>query len=173
MGIRREKNEPKILDVDASMQGTLAFKDPVNLRINGNFDGKLDTKGSLTIGENASVRADIIGEEIIVAGKVTGNITAQKQLKILSKAHIVGDITTPLLDVESGAVMHGKCYMLTGPGGKGNIFNVEELARYLEVDISNIMEWANTGKIPAFKEGNDWRFERGKIEEWIAKERTK
>lgn len=173
MRIRREKTEPKILDVDASMQGTLVFKDPVNLRINGNFDGKLDTKGSLTIGENASVRADIIGEEIIVAGKVTGNITAQKQLKVLSKAHIVGDITMPLLSVESGAVMHGKCYMLTGPGGKGNIFNVEELARYLEVDISNITEWANTGKIPAFKEGNDWRFERGKIEEWIAKERTK
>jgi excisionase family DNA binding protein len=173
MGIRREKNEPKILDVDASMQGTLAFKDPVNLRINGNFDGKLDTKGSLIIGENASVRAEIIGEEIIVAGKVTGNITAQKQLKVLSNAHIVGDITTPLLSVESGAVVHGKCCMLTGPGGKGNIFNVEELARYLEVDVSNIMEWANTGKIPAFKEGNDWRFERIKIEEWIAKEKTK
>jgi len=51
--MRRRKDEEfaeKILDVDASMQGTLAFKDPVNLRINGKFDGKLDTKGSLTIG---------------------------------------------------------------------------------------------------------------------------
>ena len=32
----------KILDVDASMQGTLSFNDPVNLRINGKFEGKLN-----------------------------------------------------------------------------------------------------------------------------------
>ena len=81
---RRDKNEQKILDVDASMQGTLAFRDPVNLRINGNFEGKLDTKGSLTIGDNASVRADIKGEEIMIGGKVVGNILAEKELKILN-----------------------------------------------------------------------------------------
>jgi len=171
--LKREKNEKKILDVDASMQGTLAFKDPVNLRINGNFEGKLDTKGSLIIGENASVAADISGEKIVVAGKLTGNINAAKTLNILSTAHIVGDVTTPELSVEAGAVMHGRCQMLTGSAARGNIFNVEELARYLEVETSNILEWANSGRIPAFKEGNDWRFERPKIDEWIAKERTK
>ena len=168
--LRRDKNEKKILDVDASMQGTLAFKDAVNLRINGSFEGRLDTKGSLMIGENASIRADIIGEEIAIGGKITGNITATNSLKVLSGAHIIGDITTPNLSVESGAVIHGKCQMLMG---KGNVFNIEELARYLEVEISNILEWANTGKIPAFKDGNDWKFERPKIEEWIAKEKTK
>ena len=171
--LRRDKNEKKILDVDASMQGTLIFKDPVNLRINGNFEGKLDTKGSLTIGENASIRADINGDEIVISGKLTGNVVASSNLKVLSSAHIVGDITTPSLSVETGAVIHGKCQMLTGAGSKGSIFNIEELARYLEVDVSNILEWANSGKIPAFKEGNDWRFERPKIEEWVAKEKTK
>ncbi|MDP2920927.1 MAG: polymer-forming cytoskeletal protein [Candidatus Omnitrophota bacterium] len=171
--LKREKRETKVLDVDASMQGTLAFKDPVNLRINGNFEGRLDTKGSLAIGENALVRADINGEEIVIGGKVTGNIVAVKSLKVLAGAHIVGDMTTPSLSVDSGAIIHGKCHMLTGSGSKGNIFNVEELARYLEVEASNIIEWANSGRIPAFKEGNDWKFERPKIEEWVAKEKTK
>jgi len=171
--LKRDKNEKKILDVDASMQGTLTFKDPVNLRINGDFEGKLDTKGSLTIGENASIRADISGDEIIISGKITGNIVAGSSLKVLSSAHIVGDITTPRLSVETGAVIQGKCQMLTGTGSKGNIFNTEELARYLEVEVSNIIEWANSGKIPAFKEGNDWKFERPKIEEWVAKEQHK
>ena len=64
--LRREKQDKKVLDVDASMQGTLTFKDPVNLRINGSFEGRLDTKGMLTIGENASVRADIHGDEIVI-----------------------------------------------------------------------------------------------------------
>jgi excisionase family DNA binding protein len=171
--LKRDKNEKNILDVDAGMQGTLIFKDPVNLRINRDFEGKLDTKGSLTIGGNASVRADITGDEIIISGKVTGNILASHSLKVLSSAHIIGDITTPILSVETGAIIHGKCQMLTGSGSKNSILNTEELAKYLEVEISNILEWANSGKIPAFKEGNDWKFERPKIEEWIAKEKTK
>tara|TARA_Y100000031_G_C8198783_1_gene375137 strand:- start:496 stop:1014 length:519 start_codon:yes stop_codon:yes gene_type:complete len=170
---RKDRNEPKILDVDARMQGTLAFKDPVNLRINGNFEGKLDTKGSLTMGENSTVRADINGEEITVAGKITGNITALKELKILSKAHIVGDIQTPVLSVESGAVIQGKCSMLNTKNQKDRILDVEELARYLEVETSNILSWAKSGNIPAFKEGNEWKFDRTLVDEWIAKERAK
>lgn len=170
---RRDRNESKILEVDASMQGTLAFKDPVNLRINGSFEGRLDTKGSLTIGENANIRADIRGEEIVVAGKVTGNIIAEKELRILSKAHIVGDVTTPVLGVETGAVFQGKCQMLNHPAQKGRIFNTIELAKYLEVEVSNITDWASSGKIPAFKEGSEWRFDRRSVDEWIAKEKSR
>lgn len=171
--MRRDREE-KILDVDASMQGSLTFKDPVNLRINGSFDGKLDTKGSLTIGQNATVRADINGEDIVVSGKVTGNITANKQLKILSSAHIVGDISTPVLAMEAGAIMQGKCQMLSRhSASRDNVFNVEELAKYLEVEASNIVNWASSGKIPAFKEGNEWRFDRALVDEWIAREKTK
>jgi excisionase family DNA binding protein len=55
---------------------------------------------------------------------------------------------------------------------KGTL-SAEELAKYLEIDVSSILEWANSGKIPAFKEGNDWKFEFPKIEEWIAKEKVK
>lgn len=170
---RRDRNEAKVLDVDASMQGTLAFKDPVNLRINGRFEGKLDTKGSLAVGENATIRADINGEEIRIGGKVTGNIIAKKQLNVLSHAHIVGDITTPVLSVESGAVIQGKCQMLGHSSQKGATFNADELARYLEVEVSNIVNWANSGRIPAFKEGSEWRFDRTMVDQWIAKERAK
>lgn len=168
---RRDRNEQKILDVDASMQGTLSFKDPVVLRINGSFEGKLDTKGSLIIGDNATVRADINGEEIVVGGKITGNVTAQKELKLLSRAHIVGDITTPVLSVESGAVLQGRCQMLSHPAKKEGIFDINQLAKYLEVEVSNILEWADSGRIPAFKEGNEWRFERTMVDEWILRER--
>ncbi|MFH1644925.1 MAG: polymer-forming cytoskeletal protein, partial [Candidatus Omnitrophota bacterium] len=62
MAFLRKKNrkplEEKVLDVDASMQGSMVFKDAVNLRINGAFDGSLDTRGKLTIGEGAVVCAD-------------------------------------------------------------------------------------------------------------------
>jgi len=158
----KKKLEGKILDVDASMQGTLSFKDPVNLRINGKFEGGLDAKGVLTVGPNANVTADIIGDSIIVEGKIRGKITARVSLELLPTAIFDGEIYTFRLIVSEGAIFNGKCQML------GEILNTEELARYLEVDINSIFDWANQGKIPAVKQGNDWKFERKAIDSWIA-----
>ena len=178
--MRREKAkvEEKVLDVDASMQGTLSFKDPVNLKINGKFEGTLDTRGSLTIGENAVIHANIKGEMITVSGKVTGNITAQQIIRIFPPGEVVGDITTPVLEVGEGAVLQGRCQMgkagkLSTSGSPRELLTAEELARYLEVETSSVLEWAERGKIPAVREGNFWKFDRFKIDEWVSNEKIK
>ncbi|MBP7216424.1 MAG: polymer-forming cytoskeletal protein [Candidatus Omnitrophica bacterium] len=158
----KKKLEEKILDVDASMQGTLTFKDPVNLRINGKFEGTLETKGNLTIGQTALVLADIVGDNIIIGGKVKGKITARERLTLLPSAVIEGDIFPARLNIAEGAIFEGECSMLH------DFLNVEELARYLEVDHNSVMEWANSGKVPGMKEGDHWRFERKQIDSWIA-----
>ncbi|MCQ9206343.1 MAG: polymer-forming cytoskeletal protein [Omnitrophica bacterium] len=174
---RRREEEPKekVLEVDASMQGTLTFKDAVNLRINGRFEGKLQTKGILTIGAQAIVNADIIGESIIVAGKVTGDISAQKDLSLIAPACVVGTIRTPALTVAAGAIMEGYCNMLEEkPGGSpSEALTIEEVAQFLEVDKAVVVEWASAGKLPAEKDGNKWRFEKAKIEDWLNSERIK
>ena len=82
----RKRLEEKTLDVDASMQGSLVFKDTVNLRINGKFEGTLETRGNLTIGQSATVSADIVGDNIIIGGKVKGRITARERLTLLPTA---------------------------------------------------------------------------------------
>jgi cytoskeletal protein CcmA (bactofilin family) len=101
---RRPEAEEKILDVNASMQGNMIFKDPVNLKINGTFEGTLTTKGNLTIGESAEVKADIIGENIVIAGKVTGDIIAWQdaakyygRIKTVEGTKYVWKLTTLLL----------------------------------------------------------------------------
>jgi cytoskeletal protein CcmA (bactofilin family) len=158
----KKKLEEKILDVDASMQGTLAFKDAVNLRINGKFEGTLETKGNLTVGATAVVLADIVGDNIIIGGRVRGRITAKERLTILPSAIVEGDIFPAKLNIAEGAILEGRCCMLH------DFLNSEELARYLEVDHNSIMEWANSGKVPGNKEGNDWKFERKAIDSWVA-----
>lgn len=173
---REEPQQEKILDVDASMQGTLAFKDAVNLRINGKFEGKLETKGSLTIGSNAVVNADITGEYITIAGKVNGNINAQKELNIVAPACVVGDVKAPVLSIEKGAILEGYSNMLAeGKSSKitTEILTIDEVAQYLEVDANVVREWANTGRLPAVKEGSGWKFERAKIEVWLNSEKIK
>lgn len=173
----RQTEEEKILDVDASMQGNLSFRDPVNLRINGRFEGSLDTLGSLMVGENATVKAEITGESITIAGKVTGNITAKRQLTLIPPGQVVGDVQTPLLEVVKGAILQGNCRMNVDKEFQGTVrrevLTAEELARYLEVETSSVLEWAERGRIPAIREGNLWTFDRSKIDEWVSNERIK
>jgi len=158
----QRRGEEKIIDVDASMTGTLSFKDPVNLRINGKFEGTLDTRGNLTIGETANVEAHIIGENIIIAGKVKGDIVAKQRLVLLPTASVYGEIKTRKLNIVEGAIFQGRCQMLE------DVLNAEELARYLEIDLNSIMDWASSGKIPAVRDGGNFKFERAKIDEWVA-----
>lgn len=158
----RKKIEEKVLDVDATMQGRLSFKDPVNMRINGKFEGSLETKGNLTIGQTAVVIADIVGDNIVIGGKVKGRVTARERLTLLPSAVVEGDIYPAKLNISEGAILEGNCSMLH------DFLNAQELARYLEVDLDSIMEWANSGKVPAVKEGSDWKFDRKAIDSWIA-----
>ncbi len=161
MAIRRRVAE-KVLDVDATVQGSLSFKDPVNLRINGKFEGTLETKGNLTVGPTAQVDANIIGENIIIAGKVNGKITARERLTLLPTAVVEGQIFPAKLNISEGATLEGSCKMLQ------ELFNAEELAKYLELDLDSILEWASSGKMPAYKEGSEWKFERKSIDDWVA-----
>jgi excisionase family DNA binding protein len=158
----KSKLEEKVMDVDASMQGSLSFKDPVNLRINGKFEGTLEVRGNLTIGQNAIVLADIVGDNVIVGGRIKGKIIAKERLTLLPTAIIEGNIYPTKLNITEGAILEGHCSMLH------DFLNAEELARYLEVDLDSIMEWSNSGKLPGRKEGNDWKFERKAIDSWVA-----
>jgi len=177
MGKSKKQEIEKVLDVDASMQGSLVFKDPVNLKINGRFEGNLHTKGNLMIGENAVVNADITGDSIVIAGKVNGNVNALKELKLISPACVVGDVRTPLLSVAEGAILEGQCRMISRSKAESafgqDIMTSEELARYLEVDTGVITEWVNSGKLPGTREGNEWKFDRAKVDEWVASGKIK
>ncbi len=171
MMTRRDKKHEteKVLDVDASMQGTLIFKDSVNLRINGTFEGILNTKGSLMIGERAVVNADITGESIVIAGKVTGNVTALKELKLISPARVIGDIRSPLLSIAEGVIFDGTSRMLSKADDiADNAMTPDDLAKYLEIETNLVYEWASSGRLPGTKDGDAWKFERTKIDDWIA-----
>lgn len=169
--------EEKILDVDASMQGTIAFKDPVNLRINGSFEGRLDTKGNLTIGENAKVKANITGDRIVVAGRVTGDIQASQGLSLIAPAVIQGNIVTPALSVTEGAKIEGQISMLhaSQPGDTPDVYlTLKDVAQYLEVEARIVEEWAKQKKIPVqTNPSGDWTFSKSAIDRWIQEENVR
>jgi len=163
----KEIPEEKIIEINAQMEGTLTFTDPVNLKIYGRYTGKLDTRGTLTIGSTAQVEANIVGEAVIVAGKIKGNVIAKKMLVLMPTAVLHGDISTPKLNIVEGAIFQGCCHMLE------DILSIDDLAQYLEIEIPAIVELATTGKIPAVKDGDSWKFERAQIDQWAASGRVR
>ena len=160
--IKPQEEEDKTIEIDAQMQGTLTFNDPVNLKINGKFKGNLQIKGTLTIGQAAQVEANINGDNIVIAGKVTGDVIANKMLVLMPTSVLRGNATTPKLNIVEGAIFQGYCQMMEG------LLDVDEVSKYLEIDIREIETLANSGRIPATKSGDQWKFDRSQIDNWAA-----
>ncbi len=152
----------KSIEINAQMNGSLSFKDPVNLKINGNFNGTLDVKGTLTIGNAAFVEAHINGENIVIAGKIRGDVVAKKMLVLMPSAVVTGNITTPKLNIVEGAIFQGQCHMVE------DSMNADEVSKYLQIDLAAIIDLANNGKIPAKKVAEGWAFDRSQIDSWAS-----
>jgi cytoskeletal protein CcmA (bactofilin family) len=80
-----------------------------DLFVDGLVDGKLNlTNGSLTIGPNGTVKADVNAREVIVRGKVEGKVTGRDKVQLWSTGQITGEVQTERLSIEEGAVLKGK-----------------------------------------------------------------
>lgn len=102
----------EVINIEAGMEGSLKFNNPINLRIGSKFEGELETKGVLIIGEKADVKAKTIkGDNITIEGKVKGDIISSKRLELLSTARVIGNVEAPLLVVQEGAMLKGDCSM--------------------------------------------------------------
>ena len=107
------QTEGKVIDIEAGMQGNLKFTGLVNLRINGDFEGDLEARGVLIIGEKANVKAKTVkGDNITISGRVEGNVICSKRLELTTSARVIGNIETPILVIAEGALLRGDCQML-------------------------------------------------------------
>lgn len=97
------------LDGGTRISGKLSFEGPT--RIDGHVDGEISAKDTLTIGETAVVTAQIKAASIIVAGKISGDITAVQRIEIRPSAKVIGNLTAPVLVVHEGAIFEGHCSM--------------------------------------------------------------
>ena len=167
-GRRQPESQERILDVTASMEGSLIFQDPVVLRISGRFEGNLQTRGELTIGPQAQVNADLTGDTIVIAGRVTGKVVARNSLKIIPPGVVRGEIWTPVLEVQTGAQLHGNVRM----GGQESWMSLQEVAEYLEVEPRVVEQWVREGKLSGTQEGGQWKFEKAKIDEWVSTQKS-
>jgi cytoskeletal protein CcmA (bactofilin family) len=80
-----------------------------DLFVDGPVEGKLQlTNGSLTVGPNGTVKADVSAREVIVRGRIEGKISGRDRVQLWSTGHVTGEVQTQRLAIEDGAVLRGK-----------------------------------------------------------------
>jgi cytoskeletal protein CcmA (bactofilin family) len=83
------------------------------LRVDGHVTGRVASEdGTLIIGTGGQVDADIEVAIATINGTVNGDITARQRLELGRAARVHGNIQTPALVVEQGAVFEGSCRMI-------------------------------------------------------------
>ncbi|AIQ45288.1 cell division protein [Paenibacillus sp. FSL R7-0273] len=78
-----------------------------NLRIEGNFSGEIQCQGTVTVGEQGTVRSSIKAKAIIIAGKVYGDVTADQRLTMTETGQLHGNIMAGTLSIMEGSVLNG------------------------------------------------------------------
>jgi cytoskeletal protein CcmA (bactofilin family) len=80
-----------------------------DLFIDGIVDGKINLANSiLTVGPNATVKAEITSRELVVRGRTEGKLTVSDRIQIWHTARIHGDLKAARISIEEGAEVHGK-----------------------------------------------------------------
>ncbi len=98
-----------VLGTNTSFNGTI--KSDGNIRIDGDFQGAVETAGNVIVGPSAQVLADIRANSVQVWGAVRGNILAQGRLEILPDGRVWGDIQVGSLMIDGGGMFRGQCVM--------------------------------------------------------------
>ncbi|MGI6433960.1 MAG: bactofilin family protein [Syntrophomonadaceae bacterium] len=82
-----------------------------SIRVDGNIEGTLDVKGDMILGEKGTVKGDVKAANLILAGKLEGNVAALERLEITSSGVMMGEVTCSVMTIEEGGILEGTTRM--------------------------------------------------------------
>ncbi len=86
-----------------------------DLYLDGTVEGSVTVQGSrLTIGPNGRVKANLIAQDIIIFGQVSGDVQATGSVDLRQSASLMGDIAAARLAIEENATIQGKADLTKG-----------------------------------------------------------
>jgi cytoskeletal protein CcmA (bactofilin family) len=90
-----------------------------DLQIDGKVEGNISLKGQrLTVGQNGEIVSDVHAREVIVYGKVRGNLYAEDRIEVKKDGSVVGNITGGRVLIEDGAYLKGQIEIERGKSHK-------------------------------------------------------
>ena len=108
-----------LIGTGAVFDGNLSA--PESVRVDGALNGNCDCKAQLVIGVEGVIKGDINAQNVLISGKVEGDIIANGKIELLSTGKIAGNITAKSLVIDEDACFDGRCTMTTtSPTGFDN-----------------------------------------------------
>lgn len=83
------------------------LRGPGGFRIDGTVTGSIEADGPIVIGEKGVVEGAVTGRDVIVLGRVHGNIAAKSHLEVGPVGRVMGDVDVISVKVHAGGVFHG------------------------------------------------------------------
>ena len=102
-----ERRKASWISEQVTVKGTVVSS--ADLVIDGRVEGTIELGDhDLTIGDGATVVADLMAKAITIGGNVTGNVIGASKVALKKNGAVEGDITAPRFSMEDGAVLSGK-----------------------------------------------------------------
>lgn len=92
-----------------TIEGTITGSDPVS--IEGTVRGNIDVTSDVRVGTKARVEATVHGKNVVVEGKLTGDVSADERVELVASAVVDGNLKAPKIIVAEGAKFRGSVDM--------------------------------------------------------------
>ncbi|TBN53201.1 polymer-forming cytoskeletal protein [Paracoccus sediminis] len=109
------RSAPSILSSDLTVTGNIRTEG--DIQIEGTVEGDIRAH-QLVIGESATIRGEIVGDEVVVNGRVVGRVRGLK-VRLSASARVEGDIIHKTIAIESGAHFEGSVQRQEDPIANG------------------------------------------------------
>jgi len=111
--VRAATGEQATIGASVVIKGEISGSEP--LYIDGKVEGSIHVSGQrVTIGRSGTVTANIDAKEVVIMGSVKGNIQCTDRLDIRAEGSLTGDVISPRVSVEDGAMLKGSVDVRSG-----------------------------------------------------------
>lgn len=103
-------NDVSRISAGTSIKGEISSDN--DIRVDGNVEGKIFSKGKVVVGESASLKGELLCDVVDLWGKMDGDIYVNDVLSVKNSAVVNGNIYVRKFQVEMGAQINGSCHMI-------------------------------------------------------------
>jgi len=93
--------------IGENIEFTGSFSGKGNIVVRGQVKGESDVNTAVVIAETGCWNGRLTADNVIVAGDVNGDILAREKIEVLATANITGNLSSPVIAIETGAIHEG------------------------------------------------------------------
>ena len=125
------------IENSTALKGNIKSKN--DIRIDGNVEGEVVTKGKVILGKESDVVGKILCANADIEGKFDGELTASGTLSLKSGSNVKGKVKIQKLIVESGSIFNANCSMHSAEDGVKKLNSLNEQEKEAKEPMANVL----------------------------------